>query len=105
MAGLNCGTLSMVAWPVLQTAFQLCITVDDDRARRAMRLLADAGIESGESGASGLAGLLALCEAPEFAEPRSRFAIGPYTNVLVFSTEGATDPTAYAEIVGHPPHR
>ena len=105
MAGLNCGTLSMIAWPVLQATFQLCITVDDDRARRAMRLLADAGIESGESGASGLAGLLALCEAPEFAEPRTRFDIGPDTNVLVFSTEGATDPEAYAAIVGNPPHR
>ena len=103
MAGLNCGTLSMVAWPVLQRTFQLCITVDDDRARRAMRLLADAGIESGESGASGLAGLLALVEAPEFAEPRDRFGIGPDTNVLVFSTEGATDPEAYAAVVGHPP--
>ncbi len=103
MAGLNCGTLSMVAWPVLQRTFRLCITVDDDRARRALRLRADAGIESGESGASGLAGLLALCDAPEFAEPRSRFGIGPDTNVLVFSTEGATDPDAYAAIVGHPP--
>jgi diaminopropionate ammonia-lyase len=67
-----------------------------------MRLLADAGIESGESGASGLAGLLALCEAPEFAEPRRRFGIGPDTNALVFSTEGATDPEAYAAIVGRP---
>ena len=105
MAGLNCGTLSMVAWPVLQTTFPLCITVDDERARRAMRLLADAGIESGESGASGLAGLLALCDAPELAEVRSRFGIGPDTNALVFSTEGATDPAAYAAIVGHPPHR
>jgi diaminopropionate ammonia-lyase len=102
MAGLNCGTLSMVAWPVLRRTFQLCISVDDDRARRAMRLLADAGIESGESGASGLAGLLALCEAPEFAEPRRRFGIGPDTNALVFSTEGATDPEAYAAIVGRP---
>jgi len=105
MAGLNCGTLSMVAWPVLRSTFQLCITVDDDRARRAMHLLANVGIESGESGASGLAGLLALCDVPEFAEPRSRFGIGPDTNVLVFSTEGATDPAAYAAIVGHPPHR
>jgi diaminopropionate ammonia-lyase len=102
MAGLNCGTLSMVAWPVLQRTFELCITVDDDRARRAMCLLADAGIESGESGASGLAGLLALCETPEFAEPRRRFGIGQGTNVLVFSTEGATDPEAYAAVVGHP---
>jgi diaminopropionate ammonia-lyase len=100
MAGLNCGTLSMVAWPMLQRTFELCITVDDDRARRAMRLLADTGIESGESGASGLAGLLALCEATEFAELRGRFGIGTGTHVLVFSTEGATDPEAFAAVVG-----
>lgn len=105
MAGLNCGTLSMVAWPVLRSTFWLCITVDDDRTRRAMRLLADAGVESGESGAAGLAGLLALREAPEFAEPRSRFGTGPESRVLIFSTEGATDPEAYAAIVGRPPVR
>ena len=105
MAGLNCGTLSMVAWPVLRSTFQLCITVDDDRARRAMCLLADAGVESGESGASGLAGLLALREAPELAEPRSRFGIGPESHVLIFSTEGATDPEAYAAVIGRPPVR
>ena len=101
MAGLNCGTLSLVAWPLLAGTYDLCITVDDERAREAMRLLAHAGIESGESGAAGLAGLLALCSAPELAEPRARFGIGARANVLVFSTEGATDPQAYARIVGH----
>ena len=100
MAGLNCGTLSLVAWPVLASTFDLCITVDDERAREAMLLLANAGVESGESGAAGLAGLLALCSAPELAEPRKRFGIGASANVLVFSTEGATDPEAYARIVG-----
>lgn len=101
MAGLNCGTLSLVAWPLLASTFDLCITVDDERAREAMLLLANAGIESGESGAAGLAGLLALCSAPELAEPRKRFGIGATASVLVFSTEGATDPEAYARVVGH----
>lgn len=100
MAGLNCGTLSMIAWPVIAGTFGLAITVDDDRAREAMRLLAGAGIESGESGAAGLAGLLALLTAPELAAPRERFGIGADSRVLVFSTEGATDPEAYARIVG-----
>ena len=99
MAGLNCGTLSMLAWPVIAGTFDLAITVDDDRAREAMRLLAGAGIVSGESGASGLAGLLALLTAPELAEPRERFGVGAGSSVLVFSTEGATDPEAYARIV------
>ena len=101
MAGLNCGTLSLVAWPLLASTFDLCITIDDERAREAMLLLANAGIESGESGAAGLAGLLALCSAPELAEPRKRFGIGATASVLVFSTEGATDPEAYARVVGH----
>jgi diaminopropionate ammonia-lyase len=100
MAGLNCGTVSLVAWPVLQRSIDLCVTVDDGRAHEAMRLLAGAGIESGESGAAGLAGLLALLSAPELAAPRARFAIGPASRVLVFLTEGATDPAEYARVVG-----
>ena len=64
-----------------------------------MRLLAGAGIESR---ASGLAGLLALCEAPELAGPRRRLSMGPRSNVLAFSREGATDPAASAVVVGRP---
>jgi len=100
MAGLNCGTVSLVAWPLLASTFDLCVTVDDERARAAMRLLAKAGIEAGESGAAGLAGLLALRSAPELAMVRERFAIGATANVLVFCTEGATDPEEYARVVG-----
>jgi diaminopropionate ammonia-lyase len=100
MAGLNCGTVSLVAWPLLERTFDLCVTVDDDRAYAAMRLLADVGIESGGSGAAGLAGLLALLSAPELAAPRDRFAVGPSSHVLVFSTEGATDPAVYERVVG-----
>ena len=100
MAGLNCGTVSLVAWPLLASTFDLCVTVDDECARGAMRLLAKAGIEAGESGGAGLAGLLALCSAPELAMLRERFAIGATANVLVFCTEGATDPEEYARVVG-----
>ena len=100
MAGLNCGTVSLVAWPLLASTFDLCVTVDDERARAAMRLLAKAGIEAGESGGAGLAGLLALRSAPELAMLRERFAIGATANVLVFCTEGATDPEEYARVVG-----
>ena len=99
MAGLNCGTLSLVAWPVLAATFDACLSIDDDYAERAMSLLAAVGIESGESGAAGLAGLLALREASELAPVREALEIGPATRALVFSTEGATDPQSYARIV------
>jgi diaminopropionate ammonia-lyase len=57
-----------------------------------MRLLARAGIASGESGAAGLGGLL-------FA--RGALNLGSDTTVLLVCTEGATEPDAYERTVGH----
>lgn len=99
MAGLNCGTLSLVAWPALQSGIDLALTVDDDLCRRAMVLLAADGITSGESGAAGLAGLLRLMGDAGLAAARQRLGIGADSRVLVFSTEGPTDPEAYAKAV------
>ena len=41
MAGMNCGTLSMVAWPAMRDRFDWCVTIDDRHAADAMRALAD----------------------------------------------------------------
>lgn len=88
MAGLNCGEISPLAWPELRAGVTACVTVDDDAAREAMRLLHSEGVTSGESGAAGLAGLL---RAPELLSPEDV--------VLLVSTEGITDPDAYADII------
>lgn len=98
MAGLNCGTPSTAAWPDLLTGIDAFVAVEDDQARNAMRELAGAGIVAGESGAAGLAGLTELM-APEHRAARATLGLGPETRVLLLSTEGATDPVAYAEIV------
>lgn len=94
MAGLNCGSPSLIAWPTMLDGIDTFVAVDDDRAREAMRLLAAAGVVSGESGAAGLAGLLGHREA---------LALAPDATVLLISTEGATDPAGYREIVGVDP--
>lgn len=94
MAGLNCGSPSLIAWPVLERGVDVFIAVDDELAREAMRLLARDGIVSGESGAAGLAGLL---------DRREQLGLRPDQVVLTISTEGATDPVGYAEIVGREP--
>lgn len=104
MAGLNCGTPSPAAWPLISRGLDLLVAVEDDSAKRAMRVLAEADIVAGESGAAGLAGLLDLLTGSESAEPRRTLGVGPSTQVLLLSTEGATDPTAYAQIVGRQPH-
>lgn len=60
MVGLNCGTPSLDAWPLLRAHLAGVVAVADERAREATRILAESGVESGVSGAAGFAGLLEL---------------------------------------------
>jgi diaminopropionate ammonia-lyase len=60
MAGLNCREVSLTAWPSIKRGVDIFLAIEDSRTLEAMRLLGDAGIDSGESGAAGLAGLVAL---------------------------------------------
>jgi diaminopropionate ammonia-lyase len=99
MAGLNCGTLSMIAYPTLRDGIDAFVTVDDARALEAMRALAAEGIVSGETGASGAAGLIEALEGPHSDELRARLHITRETRALVISTEGATDPELYARVM------
>jgi len=91
MAGLNCGIASPVAWPLVSRGIDAFIAVEDERARQAVRALADEGIVAGECGAAGLAGLMTWQEAfgGDLGGKRA----------LVIITEGATDPDAYRRII------
>ena len=99
MAGLNCDTPSLVAWPDLSRGVDLFLAVDDRAAERAMRDLAEISVVAGETGAAGLAGLTDLCVGGAQAI-RAELALPDSPAALVLSTEGATDPDAYAAIVG-----
>ena len=100
MAGLNCGTPSVVAWPLVSSGFDAYVAVPDERAREGMRALAREDVISGETGAAGVACLLELLDDPG---ARERLGIDSTTIALVLSTEGATDPVAYEDIVGSRP--
>jgi diaminopropionate ammonia-lyase len=99
MAGLNCGRPSLVAWPTLSGAIDVLVAVDDEPTRGAMRLAARSGIVAGESGAAGLGGLLQLSRSEEGVEARQVLGLNESTRVLVFNSEGATDPDTYQRIV------
>lgn len=104
MAGLACGEASPLAWRFLAPAVDHFVTIADQEAVDAMRLLAHGGahdipIVSGESGAAGLAGLIHLTET---AALRAKTGLGPDARVLLISTEGATAPAVYADLVGMP---
>jgi len=81
MAGLNCGRVSPVAWPVISRGIEAFAAIDDRWAFDAVEVLGADGVVAGESGAAGLAGLLAF---------RSELAVRPDSTVLVVNTEGAT---------------
>jgi len=99
MAGLNCETPSLTAWPVIRDRHNAFISIEDTYSEEAMRLLAKENIVSGESGAAGLAGLIALRrEYPEFIE--NNFIKKQGISVLIINTEADTDPEMYQKIVG-----
>jgi diaminopropionate ammonia-lyase len=102
MAGLACGEASPLAWKILERCIDYFMTIGDDDAVAAMRSLAagsdrDAPLIVGESGAAGYAGLAALMKDSDLAD---RAGLGPDSNVLVISTEGATAPSVYRQLVG-----
>lgn len=81
MAGLNCGTPSSLAWPVLRSGLDYSVTVEDDAALQAVDDLKSAGISSGPSGAATLAGLRAA---------RDRVNLMEDSTVVLISTEAWT---------------
>jgi diaminopropionate ammonia-lyase len=98
MAGLNCATPSLVAWPVVSRGIDAYIAVPDARVPEAMRLLAADGVVAGETGAGGLAGMLALAQEPQTDEARRALGLDASSRVLLLCTEGATDPEAYERL-------
>lgn len=101
MAGLACGEPSIIAWPILESGVAAFIAIPDEAAVKTMRLLAsgDAGarIVGGESGVAGLAGFLASAMKPAW---RDMLGLTRDSVILVFGSEGDTDPELYETIVG-----
>lgn len=96
MAGLACGEPSLLAWQELDRSASAFLAIPDAAVIEAMRLLAGLGVVSGESGAAGLAGLLLAARGPA---ARTALELGADSRVLLFNTEGATDPDLYASLV------
>lgn len=102
MAGLACGEVSTVAWAILKRAASDVLAIPDSAAIFAMQALAE-GIEgdtplvAGESGVGGLAGLIAASADPNL---RRQLGLSEASRVLLFGSEGDTDPALYRQIVG-----
>ncbi len=100
MAGLNCDQPSPVAWPVVRAGLNATVSISDDAARVAMRVLAGQDMVAGETGAASLGGLLGLAKSPDATNLPSRLHLDKRARVLILLTEGATDPASWESITG-----
>ena len=104
MAGLNCGEPCLITWPILRDFADYYFACPDSVSARGMRVLAapmpgDTPIISGESG-SVTTGLLSLLTMKKSLEPfREQLGLNEDSVVLVFNTEGNTDPAGFLDVV------
>jgi diaminopropionate ammonia-lyase len=88
MAGLNCGTVSSLAWPYLRDGCDAAVAVPDHAAVRAVVDLAGAGVAAGASGAASLACVRAVLTGPGADSRRGDLGLGPGSVLVLLSTEG-----------------
>lgn len=105
MAGLNCGIPSLTAWEILKNTVDAAIETEDSFAEKAINKLyfpkeKDPQVIAGESGVGGLAGLLAVMTDPRFGDLKQALGLTKESRVLIYNTEGATDPENFQNIIG-----
>ncbi len=104
MAGLACGEPNPVTWPVLRDNSNYFAAVDDSVSAVGMRvlgnpLLGDTRVISGESGAITIGLLYQLCSDPTNLDISQEMGLNEDSVVLLFNTEGDTNPARYRDIV------
>ena len=104
MAGLACGEPNITSWDILKNHVDCFISAEDIIAARGMRMLSaplkgDAQVISGESGAAPFGALATIMLNEEYSELRKKLDLNFNSKVLLFSTEGDTDPQRWKNII------
>jgi len=104
MAGLACGEGNTISWEILKNHARFFVSAPDWVASRGMRVLAvplkgDDKVISGESGAVTMGLLFTLLRNDDYRDLRDALGINSESVVLLFSTEGNTDPEKFRDVV------
>lgn len=104
MAGLACGEPNTTSWDILKNHVSVFAAAPDWVSAKAMRMLAapikgDPQVISGESGAVTFGVLCEIMTNPDYKELKDALQLDGDSQVLLFSTEGDTDPQRYQKIV------
>ncbi|KAG8705914.1 hypothetical protein FRC08_001370 [Ceratobasidium sp. 394] len=89
MAGLNCGTVSSLAWPDLSASIDAATTVSDEEVDQAVRDLALLGVSSGPCGAATVAALHSIVKGDDASERRNSLGLNREAIVVVISSESS----------------
>jgi len=104
MAGLACGEPNTIGWDILRNHADAFLSCPDWVSAKGMRMLAapvkgDPAVTSGESGAVGMGVVSTLMTDESYKELKEALGLDRSSRVLMFSTEGDTDPENYRKIV------
>ena len=104
MAGLACGEPNTISWDILRNHVSAFVSCPDWVSARGMRMLAvpvkgDPTVISGESGAVGMGLIAELMENDWYREFRESIGLDRFSQVLLFSTEGNTDPLKFRKVL------
>lgn len=104
MAGLACGEPNTISWDILRNHSKFFVSCPDFVAAKGMCMLGaplkgDTRVISGESGAVGMGFLASLMELTALKPLKEALEIDETSVILMFSTEGDTDPENYRNIV------
>ena len=104
MAGLACGEPNTISWDILRNHVDAFVSCPDWVSAKGMRMLAapvkgDPAVTSGESGAVGMGLISTLMRDKDYRELKEALGLDQNSRVLMFSTEGDTDPEKYRKIV------
>jgi diaminopropionate ammonia-lyase len=104
MAGLACGEPNTIGWNILRDYSDAFISCPDYIAAKGMRILGnplgdDQRVVSGESGAVTTGLLSIIMRDNSLKELKDTLKLDSSSRILLFSTEGDTDPENYRAIV------
>lgn len=104
MAGLACGEPNTISWDILKNHSSFFVSCPDWVSAKGMRMLGaplkgDPQVVSGESGAVCMGLISSIMQMDELKDLRKALKLDQNSKVLMFSTEGDTDPESYRNIV------
>jgi diaminopropionate ammonia-lyase len=104
MAGLACGEPNTISFDILVNHASVFTSLPDWVAAKGMRMLGaplkgDSQVISGESGAPAMGLVATAMLDPAYQELKEALKLDENSKILMFSTEGDTDPEHYLKVV------